>query len=147
MDARIARLKTPEDCEQFAVNCEARGARELAHAARRRAIELRSEKHNAKSDVEREALQAIYAYEELLTAKNGKKTHASRTWPMIERHGIIGTIERAVNRPDGTMGHALLVEMGYGDLAFEAVVLRHPQHFSAETVNRARQRMAESDGQ
>jgi hypothetical protein len=35
------------------------------------------------SDVERECLEAIYAHEEILSIKNGKKTPASRTWPMV----------------------------------------------------------------
>lgn len=38
----IDKLKTPEDCEQFASNVEKRGNPELAVAARRRAVELRA---------------------------------------------------------------------------------------------------------
>jgi hypothetical protein len=37
-DDPIAKLKTPEDCEQFAFNVEKRGKPELALAARRKAI-------------------------------------------------------------------------------------------------------------
>ena len=60
---------------------------------------------------------------------------------MIKRHGIIGAVERAVNRKDETTGYATLIEMKMGDFAFEAVVLRHQQLFSPETVERARRRM------
>jgi hypothetical protein len=142
MDPRVKRLRTAADCEQFAKNCEVRGEIELAKEARRHAIELRAMSHNADTPLEREALAAIYAYEDLLTLKNGRRTRASRTWPMLEKYGIKGAVERAVNRRDGTSGHALLVEMGYGDLAFEAVVLRHPREFSSETVEIARRRTA-----
>ena len=49
----------------------------MAAEAKRRAVELRAELYGAKSKAENEALQAIYAYEEVLTKKNGKKTKAS----------------------------------------------------------------------
>ena len=140
MDERVARLETPEECEQFAINVEKR-LPELAQAARRRAVELRAAKHGAVSDVEREALQAVYAYERVLSAKRGKTTHASRTWQMIKRHGITGTVERAVNRPDVTSGYTALVEMGMPDFAFEAVVCRHPNEFSADALARSEERM------
>lgn len=51
---------------------------------------------------------------------------------MINRHGIIQAVERAVNRKTEPMGYQALVEMGMADLAFEAIVLRHPDLFSEE---------------
>jgi hypothetical protein len=140
-DERVARLKTPEECEQFAKNVEARGKRELALSARRRAVELRALAHNANSAAEREALEAVYAYERVLSGNKGKKIRATRTWQMIERHGIIGAVERVVNRPSEAKGYTALVEMGLEDKAFEAVVLRHPQVFSAGAVERSRERL------
>ena len=98
-------------------------------------------RHGAELEVEKEALQAVYAYEEILTQKNGRRTPASRTWQMISRHGILRAIERAVDRESDATGYLTLVEMGMTDLAFEAVVLRHPDNFSSETVERARQRL------
>lgn len=141
MDERVARLKSPEDCEQFAKNVEERGKPELALQARRRALELRAEQRGAETKVEQEALQAIYAYEEVLTRKNGRRTSASRTWQMIKRHGILPTIERAVNRNTDASGYTALVEMGMQDLAFEAIVLRYPKEFTPETVQRANHRL------
>ncbi len=125
MDERVARLKTPDECEQFALNVQAR-LPELARAARRRAVELRAGSHGAVSAAEREALEAVYAYERVLSMKRGKKIRASRTWQMIERHGIIGAVERAVSRSAETAGYTALVEMGMQDFSFEAVVVRHP---------------------
>lgn len=78
MDQKVLRLRTPEDCESFATNVEAKYPA-LAQEARRRAVELRAHNFGAKSEAEREALQAVYAYEEVLCRKNGKKTRASRT--------------------------------------------------------------------
>lgn len=141
MDDRIAKLKTPEECEQLAKNAEARGRADLAKAARRRAVELRALAHGAHSDAERDALQAVYAVEEVATQRNGRKTKASRTWQSFERHGIIGTVERVVSRKMPTDGYSALVEMGLHDFTFEAVVLRYPTLFSTEAITHARERM------
>lgn len=100
-DVRVTRLKTPAECEQFAINVATR-LPELARAAKRRAVELRAAEHGASSDAEREALAAVYAYERALSEKRGKTIRASRTWQMIKNHGIIGAVERAVDRKDST---------------------------------------------
>ncbi len=141
MDKKVAKLKTPEECERFAKNVIERGRPDLAEQARKRAIDLRAETHDAKSEVERECLQAIYAYEEILTNKNGRRTRATRTWQMIERHGILGAVERAVNREKEASGYMALCEMGLQDYAFEAVIVRHSECFSPETVQRAKKRI------
>ncbi len=141
MDNLVAKLRTPEECLQFEKNALLRNRPDLAKDARRRAIELRAEKYGAKSDAERECLEAIYAYERVLTERNGRTTRASRTWQMIKRHGIIQAVERAVNRPVETVGYTALLEMGLEDYAFEAVILRHPEHFSKESVEHSRERI------
>lgn len=142
MDEKVARLKTPEDCDQFALNV-AKESPELAQQARRRAVELRAALHGATTVAEHQALQAVYAYERVLTDKRGKTVRATRTWQMIKRYGIIAAVERAVNRTEVTTGYMALVEMGMQDLAFEAVVCRHPTVFSAEAVQRSWDRLKE----
>ena len=126
MDERIQRLDTLKKCENFARNAKAKGRPDLAKEAGRRAVQLRAQEHGAKSAAEKEALQAVYAYEDLLTKKNGRNTRASRTWQMINRHGIIEAVERAVKRDAVTQGYTMLVEMGLEEHAFGAVILRHP---------------------
>jgi len=103
MDEIISKLKTPEECLQYANKCTA-----LAQEARRRAIELRANAQNAQSEVETELWKALYAYEEILTKKNQRRTLAGRTRQMITRYGIIGTAERAVNRKIEAMGYKVL---------------------------------------
>ena len=139
-DERVLRLKSPEDCEQFALNVGDR-LPELALAARRRAITLQAEAHGAVSEAEREALEAVYAYERALSMNHGRKTRASRTWQMIKKHGILATVERAVNRPDDAQGYRALQELDLQELAFEAIVLRHPGAFTREAADRAQQRL------
>jgi hypothetical protein len=142
MDERIQQLKTPEECEQMALNVQRREP-ELAVAARRRAVELRAMKHGGKSEVEIEILKALYAYEAALTKKNGRTTRATHTWQMFDRHGIIDGAERAVNRPTVTVGYQLLVEMGMRDLLFEAVIVRFPDYFSPAAVELSKKRLEE----
>lgn len=143
MDDRVKKLATPKQCEIFAKNARMKGREDLAKQAQMQAIILRAKEHSASTEAEKEALQAVYAYEELLARKNGKKTRASRTWQMIKRHGIIEAVERAVNRATETQGYSLLVEMGLGDYAFEAVILRHPDVFSEDALRISKSRMAE----
>lgn len=141
MDDRVKKLDTPEKCAIFAKNCIECGREDLAREAKERAVQLRANAYGAETDAEREALAAIYAYEEILSSKNGKKTRAGRTWQMIKRHGILAAVERAVNSPRETQGYTALVEMGLEDYAFENVVLRNPSLFSEQAVNISRERM------
>lgn len=143
MDERVKKIKTPEGCEIFARNALERNRPDLAAETKRRAVELRADLYGAKSEAENEAIQAVYAYEEVLTKKNGEKTTASRTWQMIKRHGIIEAVERAVNRRNEAQGYTALVEMGLEDFAFEAVILRHPKLFSDDAVARSKERLSE----
>ena len=147
MDERVSRLKTPKDCEVFARNAQKEGRPDLAAEATQRSVELRAAAYGASTDAERECLEAIYAYEETLFRKHGKRVKASRTWQMIKKRGIIAAIEHAVDRPDGTAGFTALKDVGLENFAFESVILRHSQLFSERCVDRSRQRMAQFDHQ
>jgi hypothetical protein len=139
-DDLISRLTSPEGCERFAKNVEATKP-DLALKARRKAVELLAASHKATSVVEKETLAAVYAYERVLSERKGRKTRASRTWQMIDRHGVIGAIERAVDRPDDATGYTALAQMKMQDLAFESIVVRHPQSFSDKAVKRSQARL------
>ena len=142
MDERVLRLDTPKECEIFAKNAEPTHPH-LAVEARRRAVELRASAYGATSDAEREALEAIYAVEEIMSLKNGKRTRASRTWQNISRYGILETVSRVVTRSKPTDAYKALVEQGMEAYTFEAVVLKHQSLFSAETIAQAQARMNE----
>jgi hypothetical protein len=138
MNEIIRILKSPEECQQLE-----KIFTDLARQARRRAVELRAIAYGYESAVEKELLEVLYAYEEVLSKKNNRRTHASRTWQMVNRYGIIEAATRAVNRPAEAMGYKLLIEMGLHDLTFEAVIVRYPEAFSKEIVNLARKRLEE----
>lgn len=143
MDARILKLKTPEECDVFRKNAIERGNRELAMEARKRKVQIKAENYGELTEVERECIEAVYAYEEVLSEKRGRTQPASRTWPMIAKYGVIETVERVVNREADAIGYTTLVDMGLKEYAFEAVILRHPEAFSTEAVEHSKQRMNE----
>ena len=143
MDERVKNIKTPELCEIFARNAIRNNRADLADEARMRAVQLRAAAYGAESQPEIEALEAVYAYEDVLARKNGKKTRASSTWQMIKRHGIIQAVERAVNRDEEPQGYTMLVELGLEEFAFEAVILRHPEVFSDAAVQKSKERLSE----
>ncbi len=147
-DERIARLKTPEECEQFARNVEARGKRALAIAARRKALMLKAEQcasiFGAKTPAEYDALESLFAYEDALRLEHeGRNVKAGYTRRMFRERGIIEAVNRVVSDRKESAGYTTLVEMGMKDKLFEAVVLRHPEVFSAVAVERSRERLRE----
>lgn len=142
MDPRVEKLKTPKDCEVFMANARARGREDLAQEARRRSIELRAKAYGANSTVEQQCLEAVYAYEEVLSAKQGRRVSAARTWQMIKRLGVLKAVDRVVSRPEDAAGYTALIEMGLEKFAFEAVVVRHPEEFSFEAVEQSSKRVA-----
>ena len=138
MDRVIERSESPDGLEQFAVNVASRSPKH-ALAARRRAVELRAATHDAETAVDRECLEAVYAYERAESQLRGKKFHAS--WAMIKRLGAVPAVETIVKRPAEKVGYRTLVDLGLGDKAFEAVVLRHEALFSPEAVKTSRNRL------
>jgi hypothetical protein len=144
MDPRAKRLTTVEQCQNLAMNAQSLGAPELAADARKRALQIRAAVHGELPAVESECLQAVYAYEETLSAQKGKRQPASRTWQMIKRHGVVPAVERVVSRRQVSTGFTSLAEMGLREFAFEAVVLRHPKSFSSKAVEISRKRMEQT---
>ena len=142
-DALVSRLKTPEDCEQFAKNVEAKSP-DLAKQARRRAVELRAERYGAKTEVERAALECIYAFEEARSQETGRRARANRTWQSIEKNGILPTVDKVVSRRKATDGYDALLEAGLEDFTFEAVVIRYPDSFTSEAVAQSKARLSQS---
>ncbi len=143
-DGILKRLDTPEECDQFAINVREKYP-DVAMRAGRRAVELRAQQYGPETEVERDALQVICAYEAVLKNRNGKKTRATRTWQMIKKHGLVQAIERAVDRETDTMGFKALTEMGMQDWTFESLVLRHPDSFSPNAVSRCQEKMKGDD--
>jgi len=146
MDPRVERLKTPQECEAFIQNARARGHEDLAKEARRRAVQLRTDAYGPKNPLERQCIEAIYAYEEALCARNGRRVSASKTWQDVRKLGPFTAVDKAVSRPDDESVHALLVELGLEQYAFENVVVAHPDEFGFEAVQQSRSRVTKRNG-
>ena len=130
MHELVLRIKKPELCYVFAKNATDRGHPELALEAYRRAVELRAEDHKPQSEAERDALRAFYAYEEALSALKGKRTRATGTWQMVNRHGLFETLIKRMQARTKDEASPKLAELGMEDLSFKAVYERHPDAFA-----------------
>lgn len=112
--------------------------------ARRQRLKARAAGRTPANDAEREAYEAVFAYEEAISHINGRTTRAGRTWPMIEEKGVIAAVEGIVTKPQETRAYQVLIDMGLEDMTFEAVVLRHQQFFTAQAVVASERRLKET---
>jgi len=136
----VARLKTLEECDQFALNMASNPA--LVRAASRRAIEISLATHADTSQVTRDVWAVVYAYEEVLHIKHGRRLKAQRTRNAIANHGPIRAVENIVTqRVNEDDGFARLLVVGLAELTFEAVVLKHCSEFSLRAVEQARSKL------
>ena len=60
---------------------------------------------------------------------------------MVNKYGLIGTVEKVITERKETQGYSTLNELGLIEFSFESVVLNHPDVFSAEAVDVATQRL------
>jgi hypothetical protein len=130
MHELVLRIKEPELCYVFARNARRRGHPELALQAYRRAVDLRAESHETESEVEHNAVRAIYAYEEALSFHKGKRTRATGTWQLVNRHGVLPALFKRLNSRDSEEVLPVLKDLGMEDYSFNAVRAAYPDAFS-----------------
>jgi hypothetical protein len=138
MDHRVARLRTPEECVIVAKNALAMKRPDIALEARRRAVDIQVATHEAPTPptpLEAETLAAIYASEAAMSHVKGKKVRATKSWQIVREKGLLQAAERGAANSEAD--HAALVELGLEDLSFDALILRHPESFSASAVEAA----------
>ena len=121
MHELVERIKEPELCYVFARNATRRGHPELALQAYRRAVDLRAEQHPTNSPAEFAAVRAIYAYEEALSYSKGKRTRATGTWQLVNRHGLLPALNKRLSSRSSEDVAPVLSELGMTDYSFEAV--------------------------
>ena len=130
MHELVMRIKDPELCYVFAANATHRGHPELALEAHRRAVDLRAEAHATSSEAEKAAVRAIYAYEEALSYSKGKRTRATGTWQLVNRHGLLSALDRRLDSRGSDDVAPVLKELGMEDYSFAAVREAYPDAFS-----------------
>jgi hypothetical protein len=129
MHELLMRIKEPELCYIFARNAKRQGHPELALQAHRRAVDLRAEQYGAESAEELSALRAIYAYEEALSYSKGKRTRATGTWQLVNRHGVLSALDKRLQSRNNDEVLSVLRELGMEDYSFSAVRDAYPQAF------------------
>lgn len=129
MHELVNRIKEPELCYVFAKNASRRGHPELAVQAYRHAVDLRAGTHPVSCDAEVAALRAIYAYEEALSYRKGKRTRATGTWQLVNRHGVFAALDKRLKSRGDDDIHSVLKELGMEDYSFEAVRNTYPEAF------------------
>ncbi|QFU75835.1 hypothetical protein EY643_09285 [Halioglobus maricola] len=127
MHELVERIKEPELCYVFAKNAIQRGHPELAIQAYRKAVDLRAERHETTSEAEFAAVRAIYAYEEALSYAKGKRTRATGTWQLVNRHGLMAAIDKRISSKGGEEVKPVLAELGMEDYSFDAVGAAYPE--------------------
>jgi len=132
MHELVLRINEPEKCYVFARNAERKGHPELGLQAFRRAVDLRADQYDTDTDVEYAAVRAIYAYEEALSHVRGKRTRATGTWQMVNRHGVIEAVAKRLSSRNGEDLSAVLQELGMQDYSFEAVRDTYPEAFELQ---------------
>lgn len=131
MHELVERIKDPELCYVFARNATRKGHPELAVQAYRRAVDLRAQQHEPANDAEAAALRAIYAYEEALSYAKGKRTRATGTWQLVNRHGVLPALDKRLRSRSGDEVAPTLAELGMEDYSFRAVREAYPEAFEA----------------
>ena len=134
MHELVMRIKDPELCYIFAKNATRRGHPELALQVHRRAVDLRAEQHGASNELEFTAVRAIYAYEEALSVRKGKRTRATGTWQMVRRHGVLEALSKRLESGGGDELAPVLKELGMEDYSFEAVRDAYPDVFGQKAA-------------
>ena len=134
MHELVLRIKDPELCYVFATNAKRRGHPELALQAHRRAVDLRAEAHPISSDAEFAAVRAIYAYEEALSYDQGKRTRATGTWQLVNRHGLLAAVHKRLESRNGDEVLPTLKELGMEDYSFSAVREAYPDAFGQKAA-------------
>jgi len=109
-------------------------AQAMQRVGLRRLAELAGQ--DANDPLARRWIEGIAAFEAL----TGKR--ASRTRPMLERHGAQVAFEKLVDRTSGTSGFEQMIEAGLHDMTAEWIVLEFKDIFDERIRGLAEQRLS-----
>lgn len=139
MPKPISSYTDPKQLQTLMKNAKQQGRDDIYYEAFRRRCELIG--LNYDDPLERDFHSMLTAYEELLTQKNQRRTAASRTRLKLKNKGVVQCLEDWARAHTETAGFETLVGAGLIELTGEYLVTKYPERFTAEAVQRAKERL------
>lgn len=141
MDAsKIARLTDTRALRNVMENARRLKRDDVYWQAFRRLCSLEGMRYD--DPLERDFYDVLNAYEELLTARHGRTTKATRTRQKLASKGIEQClIDWALGHP--TDGFKLLIDNGLPELTAEYLVVKYDRRFPRRAVESARKRLSD----
>ncbi|WAP70804.1 hypothetical protein [Jiella pelagia] len=140
--AAIVKTTDPDVLRNLIKNARRLGSETVMKAAFSRLCEVQP--GASPGSLEHDVWQSIFALEEMLRDERGKTVRLNRTRQKIGRDGERKTVSDLTLKSTPSEGFHDLVQRGYPELTFEAVVLRHPQDFDDQTTAAARVRLIDA---
>ena len=113
----------------------------IMQAALKRAIDLRAEGFEPNDDFEDAVFHALAGYEIVLSIKNNRRVAANRTRNLLKRRTPQEALEFLVSVSNESYGFQTLADMQLAEFTFESVVVRFPNLFTPEQVEKAQRRL------
>ena len=135
---QINRMSDPHGLRNLMKNAQRLGREDIHKLAFQRLCAL--EGQACEDPLERDFLQVLNAYEELLSEKNGRRTMASRTRQKLKNKGVRQCLIDWTDGPP-TSGFELLMKREQEELTGEYLVVKHADEFSEELVAAAKRRL------
>ncbi len=135
------------DCEDrdklsvFAKNAETKGQNDLRDAALQKLWKLAG--LNFSDPLDRDFHAMLAAYEHFLFEKHGRNLKAAYTRRALSNKGVVGTLRDWAAGAKPTEGFKRLVDANLSYFTGECVIIRHAGRFPPETVEAAKQRLAD----
>lgn len=137
--AFIAGCEDTAKLRQLLKNAHEQGADDVAEAAFRRLTALVPSEQPG--TVAYDFWRTVNAFELMLTVESERTTLLSRTRQKVKRDGVVKTLADWSKSKKATDGFRMLLERNMPELTGEAIVLRHPSHFSEDVAIAARERL------
>lgn len=143
--SRINSLKSIKACDGFEKNMHLNGYEDLIPHLFRKRVYLQKEELEGKihyDDSEEttaqfinDFLNALAAYEEALSIKNGRRTIAQRLRQSLKKHGLKKALIKATSKKTFTYGFRYLIENGFEEFTLENVILNNKELFDKDHVS------------